>query len=1433
MKKIYLHILTGFLLCIGVGLYASPLQVWIDPADDTVFICQDNEQILNGYFNGGVPPYTWYWTGNTTYLDDPYAQTVTFTGSVPGTFRLWYNVRDGNGTISSDSIVIVVKPKPILNITGPNLLCVGQTATLTATGATTYFWFDNLGNLIGVGSPFNVSPTSTTQYTLVGVKNGCANSIYYTITTVQPPTVQAGPSDTICAGENFVLSFSIASNYDSLHWFTSGDGYFSNPYILHPTYYPGINDRNSGTVVLTLVAHGKSPCSNVSSSLTLTIQSPNPVHISGDSIICQGNGGTLSATPGDTYQWNTGQTTSSIFIAPAVSMWYSVTAIFGACVSHDSIWVEVRPKPLVQIHGDSDICVGEATFLQASGAATYQWSTGDTLSFINVSPSSSTVYSVTGFLNGCSNSASIQVNVHLPPNVQITPNSSICYGDSITLQASGALYYLWSTGATSSSITVSPTSSEMYYLTASDDYCQVFDSVQVTVKPLPVVNLGPDTLICPGDGIWLNAGLADSYTWSTGQTSSSIYVTPSSSTNYSVTATSNGCSASDEIQIGVKILPPITITHDTTLCHSETVLLEVSGGDHYLWNTGDTTTQIQVTPTSTTTYFVQVIVNGCTVWKSVTITILNLPQFSVAGPTQICEGNAATLTATGASSYAWSTGETTSSITVSPMSTTTYHITAYDGGCSATADFTVQVNPIPQVSLGNDTTICPNNVVILDAGLADSYQWNTGQTSATISVSPSTSTYYEVTITINGCQGSDGVWVNVYALPPMTVSNDTSICAGSTLTLSASGGDSYHWSTGENASTIVVSPLSSTTFYVTITSGICPRVDSVHVQVNPLPNLSEDSVHVCEGNDVILDPGLWNAYLWNNGDTAPIQTFQPSQDTSVWVSVTNAYGCSAEKHYFIDVVQRPILTLQPLYNACEGSNLTICATGADSYTWSNGMVGFCITLTPASSFYLYVTGTKDGCSSLDSTYISFHPSIVVNLPQQVLMIEGDTVLLCGDIAGDSLASLAWSDGSSILPETDTCINISPSTTTTFYLTAYSTSGCMGEDSTIVYVFPPGIYANLMHDTTICSGDSLQLWVNVYLSSSPNLHYQWVPAEGLSNDAIPNPLWYATTSRWFHVTITDDEGHVYNDSVFITVIKRPTVYLGNDTAVCQGAVLMFGDINMGYHLWNTGDTTDSIQITANQSMWVSLLVNNQGCISKDSVYVNVIVPPSFDVGPDREICQGDSIAIPVYFTNQIYSTKEVGIMYIKPTGDTTIYYYLFWNGCPVSDELHVVVHPRPVFELISSTSTYLDGQPVLIRVNPAIYEQYYFYKNSELVSVNSVGEHYYDDLRQGDIVRVVVENEAGCMTEKFWQGLWHQIPTAFTPNNNGQNDRFMPGVHQKIFNRWGQLLYEGSEGWDGTFDGKTVSEGTYYYLIEFTNPEKGTIKTYSGSVLLIR
>ena len=232
----------------------------------------------------------------------------------------------------------------------------------------------------------------------------------------------------------------------------------------------------------------------------------------------------------------------------------------GQNTSNQVITVNATPTVAVS---SSTICSGNSASLSASGATTYSWSNSSTTSSISVSPSTTTSYTVTGTTNGCTNSKVATVTVNTTPTVAVN-NATICSGNSTTLNASGATSYSWNSGATTSSISVSPTSNTSYTVIGTANGCSNTKVVSVAVNTTPTVSVNSQT-ICAGNNAILNANGATTYSWNSGATTSSISVSPSSSTSYTVTGSSNGCSNSQTTNVTVNSLPSVSFALTTTL----------------------------------------------------------------------------------------------------------------------------------------------------------------------------------------------------------------------------------------------------------------------------------------------------------------------------------------------------------------------------------------------------------------------------------------------------------------------------------------------------------------------------------------------------------------------------------------------------------------------------------------------------------------------------------------------------------------------------------------------------------------------------------------------------------------------------------------------------------------------------------------------------
>lgn len=708
-------------------------------------------------------------SSNTLCEGDTVIYTATATSSNPTEYQyIWSNgdslntilvtnganytvtVTDSYGCSTSQSKQMTVYPAAVASITGSTILCNNGSTTLTANGGQYYSW--NTGSaqrIITVSQPGIYIATVQTIY-------GCTASDTVEVTAFANPVISGNL--TFCNGDYTVLT---ASGGDTYLW--------SNGVTT-----PSINVNAAGTYSVT--ATTSNGCSG--NAAVSVMQSPTPdAQISGNTVICSGVGTTLTASASNAYVWSNGVTTQSITANnPGI---YTVTVSNAeGCSNTASVNVTIMED--VTISGVSSICEGQSTTLSVSGEGTYLWSNGATTSFISVVQPG--LYSVTVSLpNGCSSSAFTNVTNASNPTPSISGNTTLCQGQTTTLTANGGNSYIWSNGSTTNSINVAQ--SGVYTVTATNvEGCSATTNVTVVVNPLPNVIITGNSSFCQGDNTTLTVTGASTYAWNNSSTVESITV--SSAGTYTVTGTdANGCTNTATKTVMVNPTYNIPLTH--SICE----------GESYNFHGQNLTTAGTYMHTLQT-------VNGCDSVLTLNLTVKTLPTPSITGNTSVCEGQSTTLTANGGVSYAWSNGSTMTSVTVSQSGV--YTVTATNAeGCSASANITISVNPLPNISIAGNTTICEGGSTTLTASGADTYSWSTGSNTASVNIS--SFGVYTVTGTSSaGCSSTSNVTVLVSQLPVITITGETDICTGETTTLTANGGATYLWSNGTTDASITV-----------------------------------------------------------------------------------------------------------------------------------------------------------------------------------------------------------------------------------------------------------------------------------------------------------------------------------------------------------------------------------------------------------------------------------------------------------------------------------------------------------------------------------------------------------------------------------------------------------------------------------------------------
>lgn len=309
-----------------------------------------------------------------------------------------------------------------------------------------------------------------------------------------------------------------------------------------------------------------------------------------DTSLCGGTRLTLTASPsvGMHYVWNTGDTTATLEVDSSGQ--YIVTASKDGCTSRDSIRVDFKPLPVVRFPTrDTSLCSGDSIVLAVADSARwrYNWNTSDTTHAIVVSDSGT--YTLTVNRAGCTGAGSIHVALRPLPVFSLGRDTGVCLGDSVRLQISAPISpgvrYLWSTGDTLPTIRVA---AGIFSLQSTRAGCVFRDTVQVASYPVPTVSLGPDSIVCQGLRISLQA-VADRdslrYRWSTGDTTTGIRVGKG---RYSVQVqTRKGCMDRDTVTVEEELPVEFQIGADASICQDSSILLTPSQSfPRYQWSTG-------------------------------------------------------------------------------------------------------------------------------------------------------------------------------------------------------------------------------------------------------------------------------------------------------------------------------------------------------------------------------------------------------------------------------------------------------------------------------------------------------------------------------------------------------------------------------------------------------------------------------------------------------------------------------------------------------------------------------------------------------------------------------------------------------------------------------------------------------------------------------
>lgn len=883
-------------------------------------------------------------SGFQSYLWNDNSTNPTRTISASGIY--WVEAVSACGT-QRDSVQVTFNGSPAnLNLGPDTIICNGAQVEFNVYDSTyiSYVWGDN-----STDSAISVSNAGTYYVTVV---NPCGTATDSVLVSIQYPVpVTLGNDSVLCSGNPVFLD--AGNNYTAYLWqdgstaqtytavnsgtysvsVTGACGISSDTVMLSFTPLPSANigidtmaicsgdsslvftpgcancifswsdgSSDSSNYISTGGIHSvavSNECGSAGDSLLVLIQYPVPVDLGSDTALCSGLSYTLNAGADYSgYLWQDGSSAQTFDVANSGTYSVSVTSACGN--SSDTVQVTLFPLPVADIPDDSTIiCNGDSVTAFISGCigCSYSWDNGsaDTIA----------IFTAAGFhyvvvMNQCGNAVdSIFINLENSTPVNLGNDAALCSGDTLTLDAgSGYSSYLWQDGSSSQAFVVQ--SAGMYHVTVTNSCGTFSDTVSVNYDYPPVISLGNDTAICPGDSILLSVNNCSncSYYWQDGSADPFYLVTQDGS--YFVNVNNQCGLTSDVINIFANPLPEVFLGNDTAFCGTGNpiVLNAFNPSSSYFWSNGSTASSLSVTAGGT--YWVQVSNECGTTGDTILISITPVPAVDLGDDAFICNGNSLLLTA-GTSSgmqYQWQDSSANSTFLVT--SGGLYWVSAGNSCGSDTDSILITEGSSPVIDLGDDISFCLGNSAILSAGGGNyQYLWSNGTAGSVLQVD-STGTYW-VQATNSCGTVSDTVDVAVNPLPVVELGKDSALCIGDTVKLDVTQpGCTYLWQNNSTGPVFYI--VSDGNYWVNVTTAYgCRSSDTISIftGAKPLFTLGEDTA-ICPDNEVWLDISSYSyQFEWHDGSAGT--TFLARDSGLYYAKATNICGSYTDSIYIGEI----------------------------------------------------------------------------------------------------------------------------------------------------------------------------------------------------------------------------------------------------------------------------------------------------------------------------------------------------------------------------------------------------------------------------------------------------------------------------------------------------------------------------------------------------
>ncbi|NLB86461.1 MAG: T9SS type B sorting domain-containing protein [Bacteroidales bacterium] len=587
-----------------------------------------------------------------------------------------------------------------------------------------------------------------------------------------------------------------------------------------------------------------------------------------------------------------------------------------------------------------------------------------------------------------------------------------------------------------------------------------------------------------------------------------------------------------------------------------------------------------------------------------------------------------------------------------------------------------------------------------------------------------------------------------------------------------------------------------------------------NVELNPLegPEISlPENISVCPFESKTLNAGNGNfEYLWSTNETT--QTIEVSEAGEYSVTVTDlASGCSSSASTNLTQIPNPDL-LPETDSLCFGDELTI--TSFDTYTsyfWSNASTNQYFTSGNSGHHWLRVFDSHTQCYFYDTISFIYYPKIELNLENEIIICDGDSVLIS---APAGFVSYQWSDGR-------VSENIWLNQAGIYTLTVSDENSCTASEDINVSLGESPII-NLGDDFSICTNQAVILNPN---AQDEDLIYLW-------NDNSSENTLTITSSGTYWVRVSASTGCDAIDSIKVEIFPQPILNLGDDIEFCYGESY-FIEVDSIYtnYQWSNGLNTNSILVNSTQTLFLTVTDTNN-CTAKDSINIieHDLVQPF--IGYDTVFCEGNKYTLRTdkeydkYLwqngsTSPTFSVTQAGQYAL------TVYDNI---GCFGNTEINIEFAENPVWDTYSS-----EGGIIEVFASGGVQPYVYSHDGDTWQNSNS-----FTNLPSGLYIISIMDQNYCMISQEVYLDESLNIPNFFTPNGDGYNDTWLiyglyhyPDAIVEIFDRFGKKLYMSSDAnfsWDGVYNGQSLPSDTYWYVITLDANKKNVLK---GSVTIKR